>query len=39
MQFYEMNDCQDMIFRLYTVYNNHEMIIIGNHTTEKSQVF
>ena len=40
MLFYEMNDCRDMIFRLYTVYNKHEMMKIGNHThtIEKSQV-
>ena len=27
-----------MIFSLYTVYNKHETIKIGNQTTEKSQV-
>ena len=27
-----------MIFRLYIVYNKHEMKKIGNQTTEKSQV-
>ena len=38
MQFYEINIYQVMIFRLYTVYNKHEMIKIGNQTAEKSQV-
>ena len=38
MQFCEINICQVMIFRLYTVYNKHEMIKIGNQTREKSQV-
>ena len=38
MQFYEINICQDMIFRLYTVYNKREMIKIGYQTREKSQV-
>ena len=28
MQFYEINICQAMIFRLHTVYNKHEMIKI-----------
>ena len=27
-----------MIFKLYTEYNKHEMIKIGNETREKSQV-
>ena len=27
-----------MIFRLYTVYNKHEIIKIGNQTIEKYQV-
>ena len=35
MQFYELNICQDMIFRLYAVYNKHGMIKIGNQTREK----
>ena len=26
MQFHEMDICQDMIFKLYTVYDKHEMI-------------
>ena len=38
MQFYEINDCQFTIFRLYTVYNKREMIKIGNQTKEKSQL-
>ena len=37
MQFYEQDICQIMIFRLYTVYNKHEMIKIGNQTREISQ--
>ena len=37
MQFYEINVCQAMIFRLY-VWNKHEMIKIGNQTREKSKV-
>ena len=36
MLFYEIS--QVMIFRLYIVYNKHEMIKIGNKTSEKSQV-
>ena len=38
MHFYEINICQAMIFRLYTVNNKHEMIKIGNQIREKSQV-
>ena len=38
MQFYEINVCQVMIFRLYTAYDKHEMIKIDNQTREKSQV-
>ena len=38
MQFYEINVCQVMIFRLYTVYSKHEMIKIGNQTREILQV-
>ena len=31
MQFYEKkNAYQDVIFRLYTVYNKHEIVKIGN---------
>ena len=38
MQFYEKkNIYQVIIFRLYTVYNKHEMIKIGNKSREKSQ--
>ena len=32
------NICQVMVFRLYTVYNKHQMIKIDNKKTEKSQV-
>ena len=39
MQFYEMNICQVMIFRLLIVYNKHEMIKNDSQTREKSQVF
>ena len=38
MQFYEINICQIMIFKLYIVDNKYELIKIGNHTREKSQV-
>ena len=38
MQFYEINIFQTMIFTLYTVYNKHDVIKIGNQTGEKSQV-
>ena len=38
MKFYEINICQVMTFRLYTVYNKHEMIKTGNQTRKKSQV-
>ena len=38
MQFYDINICQDMMYKLHTVYNKHEMIKIGNQITEKSQV-
>ena len=37
MQFQEKNISQVMIFRLYTVYNKHEMMKIGNQIREKSQ--
>ena len=38
MQFYEINICQIIIFRLYTVRNKHQMIKIGNQIREKLQV-
>ena len=38
MQFYEVNICEIMIFRLYTIYNKNEMIKIGNQSRENSQV-
>ena len=38
MQFYEINISQVMILSLYTVYNKHEMIKIGNETREKLQI-
>ena len=34
----ELNICQDMVFRLSTVYNKHEIIKIDNQTREKLQV-
>ena len=37
MQFYEINNSQAMIFRLYTVYNKHEMVKNGNQIREKPQ--
>ena len=33
-----VNICQVMYCKLYTVYNYHEIIKIGNQTGEKSQV-
>ena len=33
MQFYEINIKQIITFRLYTVYNKHEMMEIRNQTT------
>ena len=38
MQFDKINIFLVMIFRLYTVYKNHEMIEIENQTKGKSQV-
>ena len=38
MQFCAINICQAMIFRFYTVYDNHEMIKIDSQDKEKSQV-
>ena len=38
MQFYEINVCQITIFRLYTAYNMHEMIKIGDQTRKEPQV-
>ena len=37
MLVHEINICQVMIFRLYTAYNKHEMIKVGDQTREKSQ--
>ena len=34
MQFWEINTYQDMIFKLYTVHNKHDMIKIGYETRE-----
>ena len=38
VQFYEVNICEIMIFRPYTIYNMHEMKKIGDQAREKSQV-
>ena len=38
MQYHEINVSQVMIFRLYIVYNKHEMVKIANQNSEKSQV-
>ena len=38
MQFYEIIIYQTVIYRLYTDYNKHEIIKIGNQIREKSQV-
>ena len=38
MQFYKINTCQVMIFRLYSVYKKHELIKIGDQTREKPKV-
>ena len=36
MDFYKVNICKIMIFRLYSVFNKHKIIIIYNQTREKS---
>ena len=36
MQLYEINICQVIIFRLYTVNNKQKMIKIDSQTKEKS---
>ena len=38
IEFYEINICQDMIFRLCTVYTKHGITKIGNRTREKTHV-
>ena len=38
MPFYEINICEVMIFRLYTIYNKHEMIKISSQNREKLHV-
>ena len=38
MKFYEINICQAMTFMLYTVYNKHEMLKLGDQTRGKLQV-
>ena len=38
MQFYEINICEVIIFRLYTIYTKHEMIKTDIQNSEKSQV-
>ena len=37
MQICEINIPQIMIIKLYTVYNNHEMIKIGNQTRKNRE--
>ena len=37
MEFYEINIYKVVMFRLYIVYNKHEMIQIDNQTREKTQ--
>ena len=39
MQFYEINVCEVMIFKHYTVYNKHVMIKIGNHTEDNRKYY
>ena len=39
MQFYEINICQLMICRIYTVYNKHEMIKIGNQAEKNCKYY
>ena len=38
-QFYEIDICQFIISRLYTVYNKHEMLKIENQTREKHKYY
>ena len=38
MLFHEKNICRVIILRLYTVYNKHDMMQIGNQNTEEQQV-
>ena len=38
MQFYEMNICQVMIFKLYIIYKKYDIIKVGNQNKENSQV-
>ena len=39
MQFHELSIRQVIIFRLYTVYNKHAMIKIGNQTRENPKYY
>ena len=38
MQFYEINICQIVIFKVYSAYNKHEIMNIGNKTREKPEI-
>ena len=38
MQFYEINICQIMIFKIYAVNKKHEVLKIGSQIREKLQV-
>ena len=37
MQLYEKNICRIMIFKLYNVYNKHEMTKIGDKKSQKKK--
>ena len=39
MQFSEISICQVMMFKLYSVYNKHEIIQIDSQTSVKPQVY
>ena len=39
MQLYEINICQDMIFRLHTVYNNNEMIKLATKSEKNRKYY
>ena len=38
MQFFEINICQGLIFKIHINYQKNEKIKTGNQTIEKSQV-
>ena len=39
MQFYKINVCHVMIFRLHAVYDKHELMKLGNQSKEKLQYY